>query len=99
MSYRDVSYSRSRSRSPRGSDREFRPRTKELDSAPKVFVGNLSHDTEESEFRAHFDHCGKIVEILVSKGLASWVSRLLQVCRFLGIHSDQRGSFRSLAPS
>eukprot|EP00878_Enallax_costatus_P035727 GHUV01039936.1.p1 GENE.GHUV01039936.1~~GHUV01039936.1.p1 ORF type:complete len:208 (-),score=38.64 GHUV01039936.1:220-843(-) len=70
MSYRDGSYSRSRSRSPRGSEREereFRPRTKELDSAPKVFVGNLAHDTEESEFRAHFEPCGKIVEVLMPR--------------------------------
>lgn len=63
MSHRD---SRSRSRSPDDDERVYRPRTKEPDSAPKVFVGNLAYDTQEDDFRAHFEQYGKIVQVLVS---------------------------------
>eukprot|EP00775_Hariotina_reticulata_P009508 gene9508-9672_t len=42
-----------------------------LDSAPKVFVGNLPYNITESDFRGHFESCGSITEVLMPRDHAN----------------------------
>lgn len=37
-----------------------------LDTAPKVFVGNLPYDVSERELQEHFETVGRVTEVLVS---------------------------------
>lgn len=61
------------------------------DAAPKIFVGNLHYDMTEEEFKAHFETCGKIVEVLVRAGAqqllrgiaCGWPCRLCHGCTLL----------------
>jgi RNA recognition motif-containing protein len=56
---RDEPYSRDR-----GSSRQAYHENK-VDAAPKIFIGNVPYTTTDEEVKAHFEGCGRVVNVLV----------------------------------